>query len=317
MQIYHGIQEFVKLTYPVVTIGTFDGVHLGHQKILSRVRELAAAQNGESVIITFWPHPKYVLNPGNTMKLLSTFDEKAEYLDELGIDHLIRIPFTNEFSRVTSEEFVTKILIEKIGTKQLVIGYDHRFGKNREGSFEYLQENATNLGFEVAEISRKDVDHLTVSSTKIREHILQHKIHLANKLLGRAYQFSGIVVKGQQLGRKIGFPTANIEIAEKYKLIPSNGVYAVRVTVQGKLRLGMMNIGIKPTIGKQAMSIEVHVFNFDKEIYGIHLKVEVVKQIRKEMKFNDLQDLSDQLKIDSQRAMTILKEQSNQKTHDQ
>ena len=317
MQIYHGIQEFVKLTYPVVTIGTFDGVHLGHQKILNRVKELAAAQNGETVIITFWPHPKYVLNPGSTMKLLSTFDEKAEYLDDLGIDHLIRIPFTNEFSRVTSEEFVANILIEKIGTKQLVIGYDHRFGKNREGSFEYLQENSKRLGFEVAEISRKDVDHLTVSSTKIREHILKHQIHLANILLGRAYQFSGMVVKGQQLGRKIGFPTANIEIAEKYKLVPSNGVYAVRVTVQGELRLGMMNIGVKPTIGGQTMSIEVHVFNFEKEIYGKHLKVEVVKQIRKEMKFKDLHKLSNQLKIDSQRAMSILKEQSNQTTHDQ
>jgi len=312
MQIYHGIQEFVKLTYPVVTIGTFDGVHLGHQKILNRVKELASTQNGETVLITFWPHPKYVLKPGNTMKLLTTFDEKAEYLDELGIDHLIRIPFTHEFSQITSEEFVENILIKKIGTRQLVIGYDHRFGKNREGSFEYLQESSSRLGFKVAEISRKDVDHLAVSSTKIREHILNHQIHLANILLGRAYQFSGMVVKGQQLGRKIGFPTANIEIAESYKLVPSNGVYAVKVVVHGVLKLGMMNIGVKPTIGGQPISIEVHIFDFEKKIYGEHLKVEVIKQIRQEMKFNDLQDLTNQLTIDSQKAMTILKEYSNQ-----
>jgi len=313
MRIYHGIQEFKKIKYPVVTSGTFDGVHLGHQKILKRVKEMARSKGGETVIITFWPHPKYVLNPGSPMKLLSTFQEKAAHLKTLGIDHLIRIPFTQGFSEMTSEEFVKTILIEKICTRQLVIGYDHRFGKNREGSFKYLQENASEYGFDVVEISRKDVDHIVVSSTKIREHILNDQIHLANKLLGRPYELSGEIVGGQQLGRKIGFPTANIEIAEKYKLVPSNGVYAVQVHIRGTKLAGMMNIGVKPTLGEQPRSIEVHIFNFGQEIYGEKLKVEVIKQIRPEMKFKDLEELTGQLVLDSEEARAILTEDLNQK----
>ncbi len=314
MHIYHGVQEFKKIKYPVVTSGTFDGVHLGHQKILRRVKEMARSKGGETVIITFWPHPKYVLNPGNPMKLLSTFQEKAAHLKTLGIDHLIRISFTQGFSKMTSKEFVKTILIEKIGTRQLVIGYDHRFGKNREGSFKYLQENASEYGFDVVEISRKDVDHIAVSSTKIREHILNDQIHLANKLLGRPYELSGEVVGGQQLGRKIGFPTANLEIVEKYKLVPSNGVYAVQAYIRGTKLAGIMNIGVKPTLGEQPRSIEVHIFNFDQEIYGEKLKVEVIKQIRPEMKFKDLKELTNQLVLDSQEARTILTEDFNQKS---
>lgn len=309
MRIYHGIQEFEKIKYPVVTSGTFDGVHVGHQKILRRVNQMARSKGGETVLLTFWPHPKFVLNPGSPMKLLNTFQEKAAHLKTLGIDHLIRIPFTQKFSQMTSEEFVKTILVEKIGTRQLVIGYNHRFGKNREGSFRYLQENGSAYGFEVVEISRKDVDHIAVSSTKIREHILSHQIHLANTLLGRPYEFSGKVVRGQQIGRKIGFPTANIEISEKYKLLPSDGSYAVQAHVRGTKKHGMMNIGVKPTLGNQPRSIEVNIFNFKNEIYGEELKVEVIKQIRPEMKFKNLKELTSQLLLDSQEARTILTEE--------
>jgi riboflavin kinase/FMN adenylyltransferase len=306
MRIYHGAQEFHKIKYPVVTAGIFDGVHLGHQKLIRNVRHLAQSKGGETVLLTFWPHPKYVLNPGTPMKLLTTFQEKATHLQALGVDHLVKIPFTREFSQMTSERFVKKILVEQIGTRQLVIGYDHRFGKNREGSFEYLQQNASHYGFEVVEISRKDVDHLAVSSTKIRAHILNHQIHLANKLLGRCYEFSGTVIKGQQLGRKIGFPTANLEITEDYKLIPSDGAYAVKVTLQDRSWSGMMNIGVKPTIGSESRTIEVHLFDFNQDIYEKVMKVEVVKQIRAERKFGDVSELSNQLQADSLAALTIL-----------
>ncbi|GJM28146.1 MAG: riboflavin biosynthesis protein [Cyclobacteriaceae bacterium] len=306
MRIYHGIKAFEKIQYPVVTSGTFDGVHQGHQKIIKKLQHLATDKQGETVIITFWPHPKYVLNPGSSMKLLTTFEEKAELLRSLGIDHLIRIPFTREFSQKTSGEFVEEILVKKIGTKQLVIGYDHRFGKNREGSFEYLQTNASRYGFEVKEISRKDVDHIAVSSTKIREYILNHRIHLANKLLGRFYGISGLVVKGQQLGRKIGFPTANLEITEDYKLIPSDGAYAVLASVDGNQYSGMMNIGVKPTVGSASRTIEVHIFNLDRNLYNERLNVQVVKQLRPEMKFNNLEELTDQLHQDRNEAEEIL-----------
>lgn len=306
MKIYHGFQAFESIKYPVVTSGTFDGVHLGHKKIIKKLQQLATALDGETVIITFWPHPKYVLNPSNPLKLLTTFQEKSEILESLGIDHLIRIPFTREFSQMSSGSFVEDILVKKIGTRQLVIGYDHRFGKNREGSFEYLQANAPKYGFEVKEISRKDVDSLAVSSTKIREAMVNHKIHLANKLLGRFYQLSGVVVKGQQLGRKIGFPTANLEIAETYKLIPSNGAYAVLVGIDGRKHAGMMNIGVRPTIGLAEKTIEVNIFDLDQDLYGRQLNVEVVKQLRPETKFNDLQELSDQLYQDRNQARGIL-----------
>jgi len=306
MRIYHGIQSFEKVNYPVVTSGTFDGVHLGHQKIIKKLQDIASDHQGETVIITFWPHPKYVLNPGHPMKLLTTFQEKADLLESLGVDHLIRIPFTQDFSQMTSEGFVQEILVNKLGTSQLVIGYDHRFGKNREGSFEYLQANASKYGFEVKEIARKDVDHLAVSSTKIREYLANDRIHLANKLLGRNYQLSGVVVKGQQLGRKIGFPTANLEIAESYKLIPSDGAYAVLVWVDGDKYPGMMNIGIRPTIGTDTRTIEVNVFNLERDLYGQAMKVEVVKQLRSEMKFTNIDALKQRLHQDRRDAQSVL-----------
>ena len=308
MQVHHGIEQFGSTVYPVVTAGTFDGVHLGHQKIIRELNSLARSKSGETVILTFWPHPKYVLNPGSTMKLLTTFQEKAHLLESLGVDHLIKIPFTKEFSQITSQQFLENILVEKIGTKQLVIGYDHRFGKNREGSFQYLQANASNYGFEVVEIPRKDVDQIGVSSTKIRNYISNHHIDQANKLLGRYYHFSGKVIKGQQLGRVIGFPTANVAVAEDYKLLPSDGVYAVLITVSADTHQGMMNIGYKPTIGSLSRTIEINIFDFDQDIYNQEVEVQVVKQIRPEAKFKNTDELSLRLKQDHKEAMSILRQ---------
>lgn len=308
MHIYQDTRDFKKIPYAVVTSGTFDGVHLGHQKILEKIKQIARTNHGESVLLTFWPHPKYVLNPGNQgLKLLTTFKEKAEILDALGIDHLVKIPFTKAFSQLTSQEFIKTILVERIGTKELVIGYDHRFGKNREGSFEHLKGNASKYGFKVTEIPRQDIDHIGVNSTKIREYILSNQVHLANRLLGRPYSICGAVTKGQQIGRNIGFPTANIEIAEQYKLIPSNGVYAVRVESPKGHWNGMMNIGVRPTLGTQPKTIEVHLFDFEENIYGEELKVSIIKQIRAEIKFENLEQLAQRLQTDRLEAQSILR----------
>jgi riboflavin kinase/FMN adenylyltransferase len=230
MRIYYSIDDFSPVKNAVVTSGTFDGVHVGHKKILSRLTEVARKSGGETVVITFWPHPRLVLYPDDKqLRLLNTFEEKAELLKKQGVNHLLRIPFTKEFSQLSSEDFITKILVEKIGTKKLVIGYDHHFGKNREGSFEQLKLNAPKYGFEVEEIPRQDVDHVTVSSTTIRKAIESADLDTANHLLGQPYMLSGRVVKGDQLGRQLGYPTANIEIDSIHKLIPADGIYAVYV----------------------------------------------------------------------------------------
>src|SRR6478736_7073749 len=230
MRIYYNLDDFNPVRNAVVTSGTFDGVHVGHQKILSRLHEIAERTNGETVVITFWPHPRLVLNPEADIKLLNTFEEKAELLKEQGVHHLLRIPFTKEFSQLTSEQFITKILVEKIGTRKLVIGYDHHFGKNREGSFEQLKLNGPTYGFEVEEIPRQDVDHIGVSSTKIRQALEEGDVETASHFLGRPYSISGAVIKGDKLGRVLGFPTANIDIDAHHKLIPAEGIYAVTVS---------------------------------------------------------------------------------------
>src|SRR5688500_5257226 len=230
MKIYHGIDDFSPLQYAVVTSGTFDGVHVGHQKIFSRLREIASRNFGETVVITYWPHPRLVLHPeDDSLKLLNTFEEKAELLKDQGIQHLIRIPFTREFSQISSEQFIQEILVKTIGTRKLVIGYDHHFGKNREGSFEQLKLNAPKYGFDVEEIPRQEIDHVAVSSTKIRKALEEGDIETANHLLGQPYRITGMVVTGDKIGKTLGFPTANIEVDTKYKLIPADGIYAVTV----------------------------------------------------------------------------------------
>ncbi|WP_111669732.1 bifunctional riboflavin kinase/FAD synthetase [Algoriphagus litoralis] len=307
MKIYEGLAGFSPVKNAVVTSGTFDGVHLGHQKILKRIREIARSIHGETVLITFWPHPRLVLYPDeHKLRLLSTFEEKTKLLRQFGIDHLITIPFTKEFSQLSSQEFIRKVLIDSIDTKKLVIGYDHRFGKNREGSFEYLKTNSTSFGFELEEISRQDVDEIGVSSTKIRKSLVSGDVKTAMTYLGRPYELNGIVIKGQQIGRSIGFPTANIHIPNDYKLIPKDGVYAVEALVGGSMYKSMLNIGNRPTVDGTKKTVEANLFDFQGDLYDKQITVYFREFIRDEHKFESLDALKNQLFLDQQHARTIL-----------
>ncbi len=307
MRIYHSIDDFTKLNYAVVTSGTFDGVHLGHQKIISRLKEVAEKSKGETVVITFWPHPRLILKPeDNTLKLLNTFEEKAELLKQQGIQHLLRIPFTKEFSQLTSQEFISSILVNTIGTKKLVIGYDHRFGNHREGSFEQLKISGPAHGFDVEEIERQDVDHVAVSSSKIRKAIEEADLETATHLLGRPYSISGQVVRGDKLGRVLGYPTANIDLDSRLKLIPADGIYAVTVQHEHSIFKGMLYIGKRPTVNGTKRAIEVNIFDFNKEIYGETLTVYFHQLIRSDSKFQDLEALKWQLHQDREDALRLL-----------
>jgi riboflavin kinase/FMN adenylyltransferase len=308
MKIYHGTNNFKRLDHAVVTSGTFDGVHIGHQKILKRLVEVARKEGGESVLITFWPHPRIVLNdnPG-FLKLINTIDEKQQILRSLGIDHLVMIPFTREFSNTTSEEFIRRVLVDAIGTKKLIIGYNHRFGKNREGSFESLRKNGPRYGFEVEEIPKHEIDHVGISSTMIRKALSEGDVSVAKKFLGRYFTLSGIIIHGDKLGSKLGFPTANIQVEETYKLIPADGVYAVYVTLENVTYQGMLNIGNRPTVEGHEKRIEVNIFDFDQKIYGKAVTISFVKRIRDEKKFNNLEALSRQLSDDRLKAIELLK----------
>lgn len=307
MRIYEGLADFSPVRNAVVTSGTFDGVHLGHQKILNRIREIATAIDGETVLITFWPHPRLVLYPNeHNLRLLSTFEEKTKLLRQFGIDHLITIPFTKEFSQMTSEEFIRRVLMEKLQTKKLVIGYDHRFGKNREGSFEYLKANSAEFGFELEEISRQDVDEIGVSSTKIRKALESGDVRTAATYLGRPYELNGLVIKGQQIGRSIGFPTANIHIPNDYKLIPKDGVYAVETMVDGFLYKAMLNIGNRPTVDGSKKTVEANLFDFHGDLYDKQITVYFHEFLREERKFENLEALKNQLIQDQKTAKALL-----------
>lgn len=307
MKIYEGLSDFPKLSNAVVTSGTFDGVHLGHQKILHRIRELARSINGETVLITFWPHPRLVLYPDeHNLRLLSTFEEKAKLLRQFGIDHLVTIPFTKEFSQLSSKEFIESVLVDTIQTKKLVIGYDHRFGKNREGSFEYLKAHHEEYGFDLEEISRKDVDEIAVSSTKIRHALETSDVATAISCLGRPYELNGLVIKGQQIGRSIGFPTANIHIPNDYKLIPKDGVYAVEALVNGSLYKAMLNIGNRPTVNGTKKTVEANLFDFQGDLYDKQITIYIKAFLREEKKFDGLEALKQQLYIDQKNAKNLL-----------
>lgn len=309
MKVYHSTENFTPLAHAIVTTGTYDGVHKGHRKILQALVETVRKEKGESVVITFWPHPRKIIGTGSApeIKSLSTLDEKIEILSNLGIDHLLIIPFNREFSELSSEDFIHDILIKKIGTKKLVIGYDHKFGKNREGSFEYLKKNATHLGFQVQEIPRQDLNDIAISSTEIRKALAKGNVSAAALYLEQPYKIKGIVVKGRQLGRTIGFPTANIKVNDPDKLIPSDGVYAVYVKYKNEILKGMLNIGLRPTVEGIGKTIEVHILHFDKEIYGEELEVQFIQFVRSEMKFEGIEKLKEQLVKDKTTISAILK----------
>jgi riboflavin kinase/FMN adenylyltransferase len=282
----------------VVTIGTFDGVHIGHRKILERIIHSAQECNCESIVLTFFPHPRMVLQEGSDVKLLNTMEEKIALLEEIGIDNLIIHPFDKEFSRLTAEEFVKEILVDKLHIQKIIIGYDHRFGRNRTADINNLIQFGEKFNFEVEQISAKELNEIAVSSTKIRNAISEGNIALANNYLGYIYFFSGTVIKGKQLGRTIGFPTANIQIKEDYKLIPKKGVYVVKSNYNNQPILGMMNIGTRPTVDGQNQSIEVHFFDFDKDIYNELITIEIIEFIREEQKFESLEALKHQIQKD-------------------
>lgn len=307
MKIYNSIDEFPGISNAIVTIGTFDGVHEGHLQIISRLLELRKEQNAETVVLTFFPHPRMVLQPDdNNLKLITSMEERKILLRKNGIDHLIIQPFSKEFSRLSAIEFVRDILIAKIGMKTLVIGYDHHFGRNREGSYKDLEEMAPTYGFKLEEITKKVVDEVAVSSTKIRNHLLSGDIELANKLLGHDFMLSGEVVKGDQIGAGLGFPTANLKISEPFKLIPRHGIYAVLAQVDGFDYKGMLYIGTRPALNGKKLSVEVNLFDFDENIYGKEIKVYLKAWIRGDMYFDNLEQLKEKMKEDKMNATKLL-----------
>lgn len=308
MKIYNNIDEFEPVKNAVVTIGTFDGVHLGHRKIIERIKELAKASGGETVILTFFPHPRMILHPEDqSLKLINTINEKAELLEQLGVDHLIITPFSRDFSNQTPEGYIRAVLVDKIGTKKIVIGYDHRFGKDREGGLADLQRLAPVYGFEVIEIPEEDIHHVAVSSTRIRNALLNAEIDLANEFLGYPFFISGKVVRGDQIGRQIGYPTANIMVEESYKLIPADGIFAVKIKVNDQEYKGMGYIGHRPTINGMMRNIEVNIFDFDLDIYTRPIRMDFIHFIRSDIKFESLDQLKAQLGKDKADALRLLR----------
>ena len=298
MKIYTSLQEFTSTKKTIVTLGTFDGVHLGHTVILDRICNIAKQENLESVVLTFFPHPRLIVSNDTEIKMLNTMAEKAKLLEQKGIQNFIIHPFDKLFSELSPREFVKQILIKQLNIQKIIIGYDHKFGKNRAADFNDLIAFGNEFGFDVEEIPAKQVDEVSVSSTKIRNSLLEGNISLANDYLGYSYMLSGIVVKGNQLGRTIGFPTANIQISENYKLIPKNGVYMITTILNNKIIFGMMNIGVKPTLGENLLSIEVHLLHFSEDIYGHEIQVNVMERLREEQKFESFEVLKSQLEID-------------------
>ncbi|QNF35008.1 bifunctional riboflavin kinase/FAD synthetase [Adhaeribacter swui] len=309
MQVIRSLSDFPELSQAVVTSGTFDGVHLGHQKILHRLIQITQDVNGQSVVITFWPHPRLVLQPEiQNLHLLSTIEERIAELSAFNIDYLLIIPFTRQFANLDSEQFISEILIKTIRTKKLVIGYDHRFGRNRTGSFEYLRQHAPELGFEVEEIPRQDIENVAVSSTKIRTALENGEIKTANAYLGRSYSLTGTVVRGKQLGRTLGYPTANLSISNSHKLIPKLGIYVVQVKIKDQLFGGMLSIGINPTVGGTTRTVEVNIFNFSGDLYNQEITLLFMDRIRDEEKFKNLEELIAQMHQDKITALAVLEQ---------
>lgn len=298
MKTHYSVLDFNQLKQTIITIGTFDGVHLGHQSILKKVVEAKENNTYEASLLTFFPHPRMVLQQDTSIKLLNTIDEKAELLDKFGIDNLIIHPFDAVFSNLSAEEFVKEILIDRLNIHKIIIGHDHRFGKNRTADISDLILFGKKYGFEVEQINAHEIDEIAISSTKIRKALMEGNIKLANQFLGYSYFISGKVIEGKKIGRTLGFPTANIQINESYKLLPKNGVYIVSSEINDIQYFGMMNIGNNPTLGENEQSIEVHYFDMSENIYNKKLKISILEHIRDERKFNSLPDLQAQLEKD-------------------
>ena len=300
------IKDYDEEHHTVITIGTFDGVHIGHRKILERLIKDANYSEYKSMVLTFFPHPRMVLQKDSDIKLINTIKEKTKILENLGLDYLIIHPFTSDFSRLSATEFVRDLLVNKLQTKKIIIGYDHRFGRNRTANITDLISFGNTFDFEVEEITAQEIDDVSVSSTKIRKALEQGDMKTANAYLGYKYMLTGIVKKGKGLGKQLNFPTANLEIEETYKLIPKNGVYVVQCEMKSTMAFGMMNIGFNPTVSGTEKTIEIHFFNLNQDLYGQQLQIDIIERIRDEHKFESLDALKKQLSKDKATSLLIL-----------
>ena len=311
MKVFQSINQFESKSKTIVTLGTFDGVHVGHKKIIERLLLSAKELNCESLVLTFFPHPRMVLQKDSDVKLLNTIEEKSDLLAKTGLDNLVIHPFDQAFSRLTAEEFVKNILVDAFNIKKIIIGHDHRFGRNRTANIDDLIAFSKIYDFEVEQISVQEINDVAVSSTKIRNAILDGNIELANTYLDYKYSFEGKIVKGKQLGRTIGFPTANFELENNYKLIPENGVYIIESQLNKKMFFGMMNIGFNPTVSGNAKTIEVYYFDFDGDLYNKKISVSILHRLRSEQKFDSLEALKKQLNLDKSASLDFIKTNKN------
>ena len=306
LKIFHSIKDFSSPKKTILTLGTFDGVHVGHKKILERIIQNTVNKKYESLVLTFFPHPRMVLQEHSEIKLLNTIPEKINLLEKIGIENLVIHPFDETFSRLTAEEFVSTVLVDQFHIHKIIIGHDHRFGRNRTANIDDLINFGKQYGFEVEQISVQEINDLSVSSTKIRNALLEGKMDLANEYLGYDYFLTGTIFKGKQLGRTIGFPTANLNIEENYKLIPLNGVYIVKSTINQKTVYGMMNIGFNPTVKGESLSIEIHYLDFDTDLYDQKITVSILKYLRPEEKFDSIDTLKKQLQKDKEATIAYI-----------
>ena len=300
------LENYSSKTPSVITIGTFDGVHIGHRKIINQLTTISSTDNLVSILLSFFPHPKMVLQSNNEIKLINTINEKQDLLNALNLDFLIIKEFTKEFSRLSALEFVRDILVNKLNAKHIIIGYDHHFGRNRTANIQQLREFGELYDFTVTEILAQDIDNIAISSTKIRKALNNGDIKLANNYLGYNYFFNGTVIHGNNIGQTISFPTANIKIDESYKLVPKNGVYIVKSFIDNKCIFGMMNIGTNPTFNRKNQSIEIHFLDFNKNIYNQSLSVEMISRIRSEKKFSSVENLKKQLELDKVTTLSYI-----------
>jgi riboflavin kinase / FMN adenylyltransferase len=308
MKVHHDLSSLPTFTNPIITIGTFDGVHYGHRKIINQLIKEAKLVNGESIVITFEPHPRLIVNPDdNSLRILNTLQEKINILSELGIDHFVVAPFTKEFMNYSAEQYVQDFLIRYFHPHTIIIGFDHQFGKNRIGNLQLLKDLKHTFQYRLIEIEKQLLDEIDVSSTIIRKSLLAGDLQKANELLQNPYSLTGTVIHGDKRGRTIGYPTANIAIHNKYKLIPGNGVYAITAIFQGQVFGGMMNVGTRPTIEDTiTISLEAHLFDFDKMIYDENITVELIQKMRDELKFNSFTELVEAIKNDEKVGREIL-----------